>query len=182
MVMPTAALRHPVSWRWRPGERGLVLGLVLLAVSLLGVALDDVRAHRDLPRDSAFARDYMAATVRLDPAAMWETYSEHARQVRGGDRAAYVAMMLQGTHPQQGPVNPIHLVGSVPLETGLTLLYYRVDLLATGGRQHVVMPVVIDGTGRVEEAGFDGLSFVAPRGPAPVPFTPTHYPDGQGGA
>lgn len=160
--------------RWRMGAAALAL-----AVALLGTALDDVRAHGDLPRDSASARAYMAAKVRNDPAGMWATYSEHARQARGGDRAAYVAMMLRGTHPHSGPANPVHLQAAVPLDSGLTLLYYRVDLLATGGREHVTIPVVTDAAGRVEDAGFDGLSFVAPTGPAPAPFSPTYYPDAE---
>jgi hypothetical protein len=176
MMTATAIAVRAVGQRQR-NKRGHVYWLlVILAVSLIGVTLDDMRTHHDVPKDSVFARSYMAAKVRNDPAGMWATYSEHARIARGGDRDAYVASMLQGTRPHQVPVNPFHLVGSVPLENSLTLLYYRVDLLATGGRAHVLIPVVTDAAGQVEEGGFDGLAFVAPSGPVSPPFTPTHYP------
>lgn len=178
MVMPATAIAVRAVGQWPLSKRLLDFGpLLLLAVCLVGVTLDDLRTHRAVPQDSIFARNYMAAKVRNDPAGMWATYSEHARTARGGDRDAYVASMLQGTHPHQVPVNPFHLVGSVPLANKLTLLYYRVDLLASGGRDHVLIPVVTDATGQVEEAGFDGLAFIPPTGPAPPPLTPTHYAD-----
>ncbi|GEM_PF-5424887 len=138
---------------------------ILLVLTLAGLVADDLRARRALPHGSAAADAYLAAMVQNDPAAMWASYSASARQARGGDQASFVAYMRLGTHPHSGPANPYALVAAVPLEDGLTLLYYRVALATETGPSHVLVPVVIDAAGAVEEAGDDGLFFVPP--PAP---------------
>lgn len=166
--MRTAALTRPALWGWLPVERALVLGLLLLTLSLIGVALDDLRAHRALPQESAAAHAYMTAMVHNDPAGMWAQYSPSARQARGGDEVAFISFMRLGTHPHAGPTNPFTLVATVPLDSGLTLLYYRVALTRETGGSQLLVPVVINAAGEVEEAGADGLVFVTPKAPTPA--------------
>jgi hypothetical protein len=55
-------------------------------------------------------------------------------------------------------------VAPVPLDTGSTLLFYRITLTTDVGPSHLLVPVVIDATGAVAEAGGDGIFFVPPRG------------------
>ena len=147
------------------GKRVLVPGvLLLLMLSLVVVAVDDLRTHHALPQDSPAAHLYMTAMVQNDPAGMWASYSASARQAQGGDQAAFVSYMLLGTHPRTGPANPFALVAAVPLEAGRTLLFYRVELTTEKGPSHLLVPVVIDPAGAVEEAGDDGIFFVPPHG------------------
>jgi len=163
--MKTLATVSAAAWGRQRKERALVCGLLFfLALSLIGAAVDDRRTHRALPQDSAAAHAYMAAMLQNDPAAMWATYSASARQARGGDQAAFVASMRLGTHPRSGPANPFALVAAIPLDSGLTLVYYRITLVTETGPRHLLVPVVTDAAGAVEEAGDDGLFFVPPHG------------------
>ena len=136
--------------------------VLLLALSLIVVAMDDLRTHRALPKESAAAHAYMAAMVQNNPAAMWASYSASARQALGANQAAFVAYMHLGTHAPSGPANPFTLVAAVPLEAGRTLLFYRVVLSTATGPSHLLVPVVTDAAGAVEEAGDDGIFFVPP--------------------
>jgi hypothetical protein len=137
----------------------------LLALALAGLVADDLRVRHALPYESAAAHAYMVAMVENDPAGMWASYSASARQVHGGDQAAFVAYMRLGTHPRSGPANPFALVAAVPLDTGEALLFYRVALVTAAEPSHLLVPVVIDPAGAVEEAGGDGLFFVPPQAP-----------------
>ena len=135
---------------------------LVLALVIAGLAADDIRTHRALPHDGAAAHAYMAAMVHDDPAGMWASYTAAARQARGGNEAAFVAYMRLGTTARSGPANRFALVAAVPLEAGATLLYYQVTLVGTLPSSNLLVPVVIDQTGAVEDAGGDGLYFVPP--------------------
>ena len=163
MVIRGALLARPAIEPQRWGERVAMFGvLLLLALSLLVVTVDDRRTHGALPQDSAAAHTYMAAMVQNNPAAMWTSYSTSARQARGGDQAAFVAYMRLGTHPRSGPANPFTLVATVPLDAGRTLLFYQVALTTDTGPSHLLVPMVTDAAGAVDEAGDDGIFFVPP--------------------
>jgi hypothetical protein len=149
----------------RPRRAAIAGVAILLASALAGLVVDDLRVRRDLPHESGAAHAYMAAMVENDPAEMWASYSASARRALGGDEAAFVAYMRLGTHPRSGPANPFALVAAVPLDTGETLLFYRVTLVTAAEPSHILVPVVIDPAGAVEEAGGDGLFFAPPQAP-----------------
>ena len=149
---------------WR-GQAVAVGSALVLILTLVGLVADDLRAHRALPHESAAAHAYMTAMVHDDPGGMWATYSASARQARGGNEAAFVAYMHLGTEAPSGPANRFALVAAVPLESDATLLYYRVTLDGDAAASHVLVPVVVDQKGAVEDAGEDGLYFVPPRNP-----------------
>jgi len=146
-------------------QAALAGAAIFLTLTLVGLTADDLRVRRALPRESAAAHAYMAAMVENDPAGMWASYSASARRAHGGDQAAFVAYMRLGTHPRTGPANPFALVATVPLDTGQALLFYRVTLVTAAEPSHILVPVVIDPAGAVEEAGGDGLFFAPPQAP-----------------
>ena len=139
------------------------ISLVALLVGIfVGVALDDVRLRRHALQESSAAHQYIEAAVHNDPGTMWDTYSPHARYVRGGDRDAYISFMLAGTHPRLGAPNDYRLVARVPLDGGGALLFYQVDNKTDAGLQQTLFPVLLDALGRVDDAGDDGIAFVPP--------------------
>ena len=163
----TRPMTSPVRAIARSGFSPVAWGLAALAALTLVLAVDDIRMHRMRPYESREAHRYMDAVVHLDPAAMWDAYSPQARAARGGDRAAFIAYMLLGTHPPAGKANAYRLVARVPLDSGRALLYYQVDVATASGPQHFLFPVVIGAQGAVDDAAGDGVSFVPPTAPGP---------------
>ncbi len=159
-----AAVR-PVSrgntW-WRLVARGAFL---LLTACLTIVVADDVYTHRALPRESAYAHRYMHGMVRVDPEMMWQAYSPRARHARGDDQTTFAAYLRLGTHLTAGTPNAYRLVASLPFDDGQALLYYQVGLSGGSGTHHLLVPVVVDREGRVEDAANDGVHFVPPTVP-----------------
>src|SRR5579859_2673833 len=129
---------------WQCIRRPAVGSCVVIVVGLLvWLAVGDLRLRGQIPTESLAAHQYIEGAIHNDPTTMWQSYSPQAKQERGGDRDAFVAYMLAGTHPQRGRLNNYRLVASVPLDDGQTMLFYQIDSHTSTGIQQTIFPVMI---------------------------------------